>query len=465
MTNSSALNRLSIARRLMSNSKPGTFLGAALLACAALIGSSNLAVAQAGSLDTTFATAGVFTDSAGETNNTGTSGDAVALQSDGKIIAAGQFGFLAGAVRLNTNGTLDTTFGTAGMVTINFPGINEGESQVVGLAIQSDGKILAAISNAFADANPLFILARLNPSGSLDTTFGSAGVVETQVGLFGAASIVLALQPDGKILLAGPSAMARYTTTGQLDSTFGTGGIAAIAASSPTAITLQPDGKILIAAGGMAPGSLSPTPGPGLASPAGTVSRYRTNGRVDTTFGISGQAASLASASAIAVQVEGGCVSTCKILVAGTVVSTLNINGDNGGFGIVRLASNGSVDSTFGTRGGVITGFPATGPQATAFALLQQTNGDIVAAGSAGQAPAPNAILPADFALARYSSRGALDATFGSSGKVTTAFGTNEAAIYGLALQTDGKIVAVGSSLQSLNGQTGGLVVARYLTQ
>jgi hypothetical protein len=67
--------------------------------------------------------------------------------------------------------------------------------------------------------------------------------------------------------------------------------------------------------------------------------------------------------------------------------------------------------------------------------------------------------------LARYSSRGALDATFGSSGKVTTAFGTNEAAIYGLALQTDGKIVAVGSSLQSLNGQTGGLVVARYLTQ
>src|SRR4029077_2226450 len=169
----------------------------------------------------------------------------------------------------------------------------------------------------------------------------------------------------------------------------------------------------------------------------------------------------LASASAIAVQIESGCVSTCKILVAGTVVSSLNINGNNSGFGIVRLASNGSVDRTFGTHGGVITGFTATGPQASAFALLQQTNGDIVAAGSAGQASAPNAILPADFALARYSNSGALDATFGSSGKVTTAFGTNEAAIYALALQSDGKIVAVGSSLESLSGQTGGLVVAR----
>lgn len=170
--------------------------------------------------------------------------------------------------------------------------------------------------------------------------------------------------------------------------------------------------------------------------------------------------------SAIAVQIEGGCVSNCKILVAGTLISSLHINGNNSGFGIVRLASNGSVDTSFGTRGGAITGFTATGPQATAFALLQQTNGDIVAAGSAGQTPAPSVILPADFALARYSGNGALDATFGSSGKATTAFGTNQAAIYALALQSDGKIVAVGSSVEpSLGGQTGGLVVARYLAQ
>lgn len=464
MTNSSVLNRPSSARRLTSNLKPGTFLAAALLACAALIGSSNLAIAQAGSLDRTFATAGVFTDSAGEFDNTGTIGDVVALQSDGKIIAAGQFGFLAGAVRLNANGTLDSTFGNAGMVTINFPGINLGPSEVIGLAVQSDGKILAGISNALADENPVFVLARLNSNGSLDTTFGTAGIVETQIGLFGKASSVLALQPDEKIVLAGPFAMARYTTTGQLDGSFGRGGITAIVASNPTAMALQPDGKILIAAGAIALGSVTPPPGPGLASPAGTVSRYRANGSLDTTFGISGQAASLVSASAIAVQIESGCVSTCKILVAGTVVSSLNINGNNNGFGIVRLASNGSVDTTFGTHGGVITGFIAAGPQASAFALLQETNGNIVAAGSAGQAPATT-ILQADFALARYSSSGGVDATFGSSGKVTTTFGTNEAAIYALALQSDGKIVAVGSSLESLGGQTGGLVVARYLAQ
>ena len=110
MTNSSVLTRPSMARRFRSDSKPGIFLAAALLACAAFIGSSNLAMAQAGSLDTTFATAGVFTDSAGEFNNTGTVGNVVALQSDGKIIAAGQFGFLDGAVRLNANGTLDSNF-------------------------------------------------------------------------------------------------------------------------------------------------------------------------------------------------------------------------------------------------------------------------------------------------------------------------------------------------------------------
>lgn len=457
------LNCPLIWNRSCQKSKPGNSFRAALLVWAALFCSSHLVMAQAGGLDTTFGTAGVFTDSAGEFNNLGTSGDVMALQSDGKIIAAGQIGFAAGAVRLNTNSTLDSSFGTGGMVTIDFPGSNEGPSLVIGIATQSDGKIVAGISNVNADANPLFILARLNTDGSLDTTFGTAGVVETQIGSVGIAASVLALQSDGKILLAGSSAMARYNTTGQLDITFGSGGIAAIAAASPTAMALQPDGKILIAACGAAPASLTP-PVVGLPSPAGAISRYNTNGRIDTAFGISGQVASVVAASAIAVQIAGGCLSTCKILVAGTVVSGLRIDGGNDtGFGLVRYSSNGSIDTSFGRRGGVITGFTPAKPLASAFALVQQTNSDIVVAGLAGQAaPAQGD----DFALARYKSSGVIDTTFGSSGKVTTAFGTNAAVIYALALQSDGKIVAAGFSLQSSQGgQVGGLVVARYLAQ
>ena len=452
----------SIAAAVRSGSKPGTISSAALLVCAALFCTSTLAMAQAGKLDTTFGTAGLFTDSSGIFDETGTTGDVVALQGDGKIIAAGQFGFAAGLVRLNANGTLDSSFGTGGMVTINFPGTNNGPSQVIGVAVQSDGKILAGISNLNSDGNPAFILARLHSDGGLDSTFGTAGVVETVINPpFGVAASVLALQSDGKILLAGESVIARYEATGQLDITFGSRGVATIAAASPTTIALQPDGKILISAGGASLVTL-PEPGPGLASPAGTISRYNTNGSIDTSFGILGQVASVAAVSAIAVQTQGGCVSTCKILVAGTGV-VVSGSGSAFGFGLVRYNSNGNIDTTFGRNGGVITSFAPAERNASAFAVVLQTNGDVVAAGSVGPPPGAPA-QAADFALARYNGGGVLDTTFGSGGKVTTAFGTNLAAIYALALQSDGKIVAVGTSQETpITGQVGGLVVARYL--
>jgi uncharacterized delta-60 repeat protein len=406
-------------------------------------------MAQAGSLDKTFGTAGIFTDSAGLFNNQGTTGAVVALQRDGKILAAGQIGFNSGVVRLNTNGTLDSTFGSAGAVVIS----NIGQSQVIGLAVQSDGKILAGISNVTNDDIPKFILARLNSNGAIDTTFGTAGIVETIVPPFGAFADVMALQPDGKILIAGSSAMARYETTGQLDSTFGKGGIATILAVSPTAIALQPDGKILIADGG-ASTAIFPEPGPGFSSPAGAISRYNPNGALDNTFGIFGQAASVAAISAIVVETQNGSVS--NVLVAGTV----DTSGNSTGFGLVRFSSNGSIDTAFGTNGGAITTFPGL---ASAFALGVQANGDIVEAGATATGVPSGASA---FALARYNDIGSLDSGFGSGGKVTTAFGSNLAAIYALAIQRDGKIVVVGSSQHGTQGnEPGGLVVARYLSE
>jgi uncharacterized delta-60 repeat protein len=223
-------------------------------------------------------------------------------------------------------------------VTISFPGDDFGGAQVIGLAIQSDGKIVAAISNFVQGFGPLFIVARLNVNGSLDPTFGSGGIVETQVGpsggSFGAIASVLALQPDGKILLAGQNSEA----TGA----------------------------------------------------SGAIARYDANGQLDDTFG------------------------------GGGIAVSFSLN-------------------------------PAQ-PDATLFALALQSNGDIVAAGSATNST-PFSPLAADFALARYTSNGGLDTTFGSGGKVTTAFGNNQASIYALALQSHGKIVAVGTS------------IARYLAQ
>ena len=130
------------------------------------------------------------------------------------------------------------------------------------------------------------------------------------------------------------------------------------------------------------------------------------------------------------------------------------------GFGIVRLNSNGEIDSSFGLRGLVVTAFPGTGPGAATYALAVQPNGEILAAGQAGNSPSFEGGT-SSFALARYTSAGQLDSTFGSGGRVTTNF-NNLAFITGLVLQSDGKIVAAGNSN---SGNYINFTVARCLGQ
>jgi len=112
--------------------------------------------------------------------------------------------------------------------------------------------------------------------------------------------------------------MARLTATGQLDTTFGAGGLAVLLAQLPSGIALQSDGKILIASGGFSPPAAVQNPPPG----AGSLARYNSNGSLDRTFGISGQAASVALPYAVAVQTDG------RILVAGGIVSGLIVTGN-----------------------------------------------------------------------------------------------------------------------------------------
>jgi uncharacterized delta-60 repeat protein len=251
------------------------------------------------------------------------------------------------------------------------------------------------------------------------------------------------LQSDGRIVLLGQtlgnanmpgtSEMQRFNNNGSLDTTFGKAGTAALV-SGGSAISLQSNGKFLVTSS--------------AAFAAANVARYNSNGSLDTSFGIFGQTAVLAGPG-ITLQSDG------RIVTAGNITSKTAVAGNTAGFGLNRLNSNGTVDSNFGSRGGVVSVFPGD-PTATAFPLLVQSNGDVVAGGSAGNTAA---VPTTSFALARYLSSGQLDTTFGTAGLVTTSFGSGAARIAALALQSDGKIVAAGTD------GVGDLVVARYLGQ
>ncbi len=123
------------------------------------------------------------------------------------------------------------------------------------------------------------------------------------------------------------------------------------------------------------------------------------------------------------------------------------------GYGVVRLQTNGAIDTTFGTNGGAFVGFSGF-PMVNAYAVAIQSNGDVVVAGGTVLSTALNA--PADFALARFTSQGTVDTTFGSGGKTTTSFGSGTTAfVTSLAIQSNGNLIAAG-----VDG--GAVAVARY---
>ena len=255
----------------------------AVLAVLTAITSSTLAVAQAGQLDSTFGTGGIFATSFNQYDVTIDS--AVAIQSDGKIVLGGTIpmgdGQTAALLRLNTNGTLDSSFGSGGIVTSSF-GIEDG-ADVTAVAIQPNGQIVAA---AVGDFLLQGAVGRFNPDGTVDTSFGNGGFAGSQSLTSGAGTLsVMALQADGNILVTGGGLIGRYTSTGQLDPTFGINGIAPLNSAIATAIALQSDGKILVTTGVGAPSQLTQAPF-FPTEQAGAIARYNTNGTLDTNFAI-----------------------------------------------------------------------------------------------------------------------------------------------------------------------------------
>jgi uncharacterized delta-60 repeat protein len=245
-----------------------------------------------GSLDTAFGGTGmVITDIGGSQYGSGDAAESVAIQSDGKILAAGYANPLGqnnsdfALVRYNTNGTLDNSFNGTGKVTTDF---GSNGDIAYSMAIQSDGKILLAGQTGTYPSTD-FALARYNTNGSQDTaTFGGgAGKVTTNIGGDDPGRSV-AIQSDGKIVTAGYTnvggsldfAIARYSTTGVLDtSTFGTNGkvITDFGGGPDTAqsVAIQSDGKIVVAGHG------------GVTHTSFAVARYNTDAPAVPVPGIS----------------------------------------------------------------------------------------------------------------------------------------------------------------------------------
>ena len=297
-----------------------------------IFNSQSLAWAADGDLDTSFDTDGKVStpilSGADEANS-------VVLQSDGKIVAAGSSyngsNYDFAVVRYNTDGSLDTTFGTGGKVTTSIGSDPDVANSVV---LQSDGKIVAA-GYSHNGSNFDFAIVRYNTNGSLDTTFDADGKQTTSIGsgTDGANSAVL--QSDGKIVAAGYShngtntdfAVVRYNTDGSLDTTFDTDGKQTTAIGSgaevANSVVLQGDGKI-VAAGYSHNGTNTDF----------AVVRYNTDGSLDTTFDTDGkQTTSIGSGTEVARSVV--LQSDGKIVAAGWMH-----NGTNEDFAVVRYSAN-----------------------------------------------------------------------------------------------------------------------------
>jgi uncharacterized delta-60 repeat protein len=309
---------------------------------------------------------------------------AIALQGDGKIVLAGRVnvsddGFFALA-RMRPNGTLDPRFGGDGKVTTDF---GDRSAFALAVAIQADGKIVAAgTSFRCGGDDAVFALARYRRSGRLDRTFGNDGKVTTEIGSPCEEDThisALAIQPDGKIVVAGSGhpdgagsgstfVVARYDSEGALDPTFGENGVVTTAFSDESAahdVALQTDGGIVAGGWSSIPGSFIP----GRFS----LARYDTGGSLDPSFGGDGMVntrfpGGRAIANAVALHADGA------IVAAG---------GTSGSFALARYSKDGQLDSTFGADGMVTTRFAAGGSTAEDVAIAQ--NQKIVAAGSAGR--------------------------------------------------------------------------------
>jgi uncharacterized delta-60 repeat protein len=335
-------------------------------------------------------------------------------------------------------GVLDPTFGNNGKITLDFL---EEADEAKDIAIQTDGKILVA-GTSNLNFNIQFALVRYNEDGTLDNTFSEDGIVNVQFGSSNLSSAeCLAIQPDGKILLAGTTfsgdfyqlAIVRFNIDGTLDNTFSGDGLFTSSFATNVfcgTIALDSDGSI-VAAGAS-----------GLLGAANHISVFRvlSNGTLDIGFGNNGlqrvDIGSQSGALSVIVQSDG------KIVAAGRTD-----DGVYNDFAVVRFLSNGSLDVTFDGDGKRTFSLAEFDDYATS--LLQLPNGKLLLGG----------ISNTEFALVQLNANGSNNTAFSADGIVQTDLNDSFDEIQDIALDADGNIVAVGHSAYNVYD----IAVLRYL--
>jgi uncharacterized delta-60 repeat protein len=396
-------------------------IGALALVACVLAGG---ALALPGALDSTFGSNGIALmdlSAAAELK-------AIAVQKDGKIVVAGRGAGSLVVARFTSTGSLDPTFGSGGIVE-DVPG------EAFAVAVQKDGKIVVAGDSSVGPTQD-FAVARYTSAGTLDPTFGTGGVALTDFDYSTDFATAIAIQKDGKIVVAGSStniagstiAVARYLRSGALDRTFGIVGQVETNLGGNTnyanALAIQKNGRIVVA------GSTDATGSNDVA-----LVRLTRAGALDPTFGTGGKvhddlgSSSDDSAVGVAVQKDGKVVLTARTNA-----------GSSRDFSLMRFTTDGHLDTSFGSGGLVLSDLgSASEDEPSAIAL--QKDGKIVVAGSS------DAGGTADFALARYTPAGALDPGFGSSGVTLTDLpGNGVDFVFAMAIQKDGRIVVAGRS-------------------
>jgi uncharacterized delta-60 repeat protein len=399
--------------------------------------------AAAGDLDPAFGSDGIVT-----TSYNGPFPTAAALQPDGRILVIAGFDNdpsateAFGVLRYRGDGTPDSSFGAGGRAAATFTNFINSPND---LALQRDGKIVVAGVAESADGSVSeFAVARFNADGALDTTFGAGGKVITNFvgaaagGVSNPADSVL-IQADGKILAGGlasrcarrcpaQSALARYNADGSLDTTFGSGGMVAVTAiGGITALAEDAAGHIFALNGALtaefsASGALQSqvTPSPiTIASSRGASSVFQPDGRY---FAVSG----------------------------GAGFSRHDIDAK-----VVRYLPTGAADPGF-TNPAFDFSAENTVASDVVQALAVQPNGQVIAAGlrSAGGSTA--------FTVARLNSSGSLDPAFGTGGTRTANLpGGGQASV--VLIQPDGKILVIGQGF--IPGGGVNLILARYLAR
>ncbi len=404
---------------------------------AAVLLAPATAIAAPGDLDTTFGGSGMQLTHFGPES----AAFGVAIQPDGKIVTVGTSNYEQdsglylgefGVSRHNADGSLDGSFSDDGRQTTSF-GPNLG-AYAQAVALQADGKIVVAGNQRESNVeNPYVHLAvvRYRADGSLDPTFSGDGkLTVADFGDYSTANAV-AIQADGKIVVAGGNALIRFNSDGSFDPGFSDDGKVSTALDAQ-AMAIQADGRIVLAGGyGF------------------RLARYRADGSPDPAFSGDGNVITdlpgLYYARSVALQADG------RIVVAGGAATSGGLD-----FATVRYRSDGALDTAFGTGGQQTTGEP--GVDDFAAAVVIQSDGKIVVAGQAASQDW-NASILSRVMLARLRTDGSPDSSFGTGGKVLSTIGFSSHAT-AAALQPDGKIVLVGIGTTFESGSS--MLSARY---